>query len=83
MKYYLIPKEEKDLDIISEKWCIGGELEDNKFFKGKAWKIYLELINKSTPKLKLLDFYCVKNNYGKVLKWYSFKKILDKRTLLK
>jgi hypothetical protein len=81
MKYYLIPVEEHNLNIISERWCI-GEDSYNKFYTKGAWKIYKELKDKSTDKINLFSYYEVKNQYGKKITWKSFNKLLETKKIL-
>lgn len=75
MKYYLIPKEEESIDILSENWCLGESFSQS-FYTGLGWKAFGELITKSTDRDNLLNYYEVKTEDGNVIKWMDFLNII-------
>lgn len=80
MKYYLVPIEEDDLDIISENWCI-GETSFKSFYTRGAWNRFNELIIKSSPENNLLNYYEIKNDQGNKVDWTDFLDILENQFL--
>lgn len=75
MRYYLIPTEEDDLDVIDESMCI-GELAFKKFYVKDAWRTVMELIDNSSLSNNLLEYYEVKSQNGSTISWDDFLDML-------
>jgi len=82
MRYYLVAKEETDLKIVSELWCIGEE-SFNSFYPKTGWPIFNELIDKSTTENNLLDYYDIVNQSGRRIPIDKFMDMLSEMKMKK
>lgn len=78
--YYLIPIDEDNIDILSQRQCIVEEGYKNIYTRG-AWHTFNELIKKSDEENNLLRYYEIKNSNGKVISWEDFLDILNSKKL--
>jgi len=77
-RYYLVPKEEVDLKILSEDWCL-GYTTNRWFFTQHGWKAYLELKNKQ---IDITSFYYVVSKSNKLIELTTFEKMLEYKTIM-